>query len=304
MTENFIHSALKSKVRFLSKHILIDEFQWVNDPKFWDKFGSKKFSFNNGVWKSANHSNNSTSGIQHRFDKFRKISFTYKTSTEAGFDYLYVRINGKTVLKASWYRDWTHFEYDANNVIEDCLVEIFYSKDGSIARGSDTVWLKDLRIITTPKPTLVDLGWSLVHQFASKDGKTAYPTIKTINGKLESINSAEKLKAAGISYYLSTINTSNSHLEEHYMQAFYNNTPHGYIEFPLPDGYNTVMVEYGNWYTLMGTYVHLYIGGKEVQTLGPAHGAATYVGPYKSGDTLKITEDGIFYVKAIWVKKQ
>ena len=304
MTNKFIISALESKIRFLSKHILFDEVDWVNILDFWDQYGSQKFSLTDGVWKSENHRNYSSGGIQHKFDRFRKISFTYKTSTESGYDHLYVRVNGKTVFSDSGYVDWRHFEYEADNAIEDCLVEIFYSKDCCGSHGSDTVWLKDLRIITTPKPTLAELGWSLLHQFASKDGKPPYPKIKTIAGKSESINSIDKLKDAGISYYLGTINTSHYHLEEHYMQAFYSNDPHGYIEVPLPDGYNTVMVEYGNWYGWSGARVHLYIGGKEVQTLGHSHGAATYVGQYEPGDTLKITEDGIFWIKAIWVKKQ
>jgi len=301
MTEYFIGLTLESKLRFLSKHILIDEFKWVNDPKLWNKYGSVKFSIDKYVWKSENHWDRSSGGIQHRFDGFRKISFTYKTSTEFGYDYLYVRVNEKTVLKDSGGVGWRHFEYEVGNAIEDCLVEIFYSKDCCDSHGSDTVWLKDLRITAT---SMVDLGLSLLHQFASKDGKPPYPKIKTIAGKSESINSIDKLKDAGISYNLSTINTSYYHLEEHYMQAYYSSDPHGYIEVPLPDGYNAVMVEYGNWYDWSGARVHLYIGGKEVKTLGDNHGAATYVGQYEPGDTLKITEDGIFWIKAIWVKKQ
>ena len=299
MTNKFIISALESKIRFLSKHILFDEVDWVNTLYFWDQYGSRKFSLTDGVWKNENHRNYSSGGIQHRFKKFRKISFTYKTSTEY-FDNLYVRVNGKTVFKDRGYVKWRHFEYVADNAIEDCLVEIFYSKDCCDSFGSDTVWLKDLKIITTSP---ADSGWSLLHQFASKDGKPPYPKIKTIAGKSESINSIDKLDAAGISHYLTTINTSRYHLEEHYMQAYCIGRQHGYIEVPLPDRwYNTVMVEYGNWYGWHKSQVQLYIGGKEVQIIGYEHGAATYEGSYIPGDTLKLVEDGVFWIKAIWVK--
>ena len=302
MRNDFIYSVLKSKIRFLGEHIIAGEFDWVNDPAFWDQYGSSKFSVDNDTWKSVNHRNNSVSGIQHSFDKFRKISFNYKVSTEHDYDFLYVIVNGKTVLRESGSRDWTHFEYKFKNVVENCLVKIFYSKDISVSIGSDTAWIKDLKIDTTPKPNPADSGWSLLHQFASKDGKPPYPKIKTIAGKSESINSIDKLDAAGISHYLTTINTNRYHLEEHYMQAYYGSGPKGYIEVPLPDGYNVVMIEYGNWYGWRGAQVQLYIGGKEVQYIGYKHGAATYEGSYKPGDTLKLVEDGIFWIKAIWVK--
>jgi len=298
MRNDFLYSVLKSKIRFLGEHIIAGEFDWENNLAFWDQFGSSKFSVDNDAWKSVNHRNMSAGGIQHRFDRFRKISFNYKLSSEYGSDYLNIFVNGKMVYGTCGYLGWRRFEYEVDNSIEDCLVQIFYSKDNICSSGSDTAWIKDLKVDTTPKPNPADSGWSLLHQFASKDGKPQYPKIKTIAGKSESINSIDKLKDAGISYYLDTINTNYYHLEEHYMQAFYGGRPKGYIEVPLPDGrYNTVMVEYGKWY---GGTTYLYVGGTEVKRLGGHHGYVTYEGAYKSGDTLKLA--GTFWIKAIWVK--
>jgi len=299
MRNDFIYSVLKSKIRFLGEHIIAGDFDWASTPDFWDQFGSSKFSVDNDVWKGVNYRNLSASGIQHTFDWFRKISFNFKVSSRYNHDHLRVRINGKMVLYERGCEDWRHLEYEVDNAIEDCHVEIFYKREYSVLRRGDTVWIKDLKIDTTPNPSPSELGWSLLHQFASQDGKTEYPSVKTINGDLESINSTDKLDAAGISHYLTTINTNRYHLEEHYMQAFYGGRPKGYIEVPLPDGYNVVMIKYGNWH---GDLVYLYVGGTEVQSLGMYHGLATYEGSYKPGDTLKLVEDGIFWIKSIWVK--
>ena len=148
------------------------------------------------------------------------------------------------------------------------------------------------------KNTILD-GWSLLHQFASQDGVPAYPDMKTIEGKTENIHTKQGLDEAGISYYLTSVNDSSYHIEKHYMKAYYSSHPEGYIEIPLPDGYSNVKVEWGNWY---GDIADLYVGGEKVQHLEARHGAATYEGPYEPGDTLKMVEHGIFWVKAIWVK--
>jgi len=298
MTNNLIPLLLKSKIDFFAKHLVASEFKDYHDPDFWDKFGSKKFSFNNGVWKSENHTDDDSGGIQHRFNRFRRISFMYKTSSESRYDFLQVRINGKNVLKKSGDIDWTHFEYDTNNVIENCLVEIFYSKDCCNAEGSDTVWLKNLLVNMDLDIYLQMNGWLLLHQFASSNGVVAYPYIKSINGEIESIDSIDKLDDAGITHHLTSVNSEPVHIEKYYMQAYRTNQEDAYIEVPLPDGYNAVVVEYGNWAV---TPVQLYIGGNIVQALDGDTGNQTYTGQYHSGDVLRISGN-IFWIKAIWVK--
>jgi hypothetical protein len=300
MTNNFIHGVLKSGVRFLAKHEIQKTFQWLNTLDFWDTYGSVKFSLTDGIWKSENRGYGySVGGIQQTLPSFKKISFSYKTSTEACCDHLRVYINGVEKLRVGGEKGWTSFSYEAPEPIKNCLVQIYYYKDGSVANGTDTVQFKDLQIdMTKARNPSVD-GWSLFHQFASSNNSVEYPGLKSLNNVVENINSPADLDAAGISHSIPTINTSNYMLVENYMQAYYSSSPQGYIEMDLPDGYREVMVEYGNWYT---GRVYLYIGGAQKEVLGSQHGPAIYKGSYSRGDKLRIQEDGIFWIKSIWVR--
>jgi len=147
MTNSFIHAALKSGLRFLSKHTLVDTFHWVNTLDFWNTYGSIKFSLTDEVWRSANRGYGySIGGIQQTVDGFKDISFEYKTSTESCCDHLRVYINGQRILNAGGEHGWTAFTYTAPAYIADCLVQIYYYKDGSVANGSDAVWVRNLEI--------------------------------------------------------------------------------------------------------------------------------------------------------------
>ena len=300
MTNSFIMALLESGIRFLGKHALAETYMFTNRLDFWDQYGSVKFSLADGVWQSENKGYaNSIGGIQHMFDGLKKISFQYSTSTEGNYDSLCLYINGEQKLRVSGEIGWTDFLWETNGPIEDCLVEIFYSKDGSVSRGSDTVWIRDLKIDTEPVHIPLNEGWSLFHQFASQNNNVAYAKEKTIAGVSESINTTAELDAAGIAHSTTTINTTQYTLVDNYMQAYYVSSPYGFVEMDLPDGYNKVLVEYGNWYN--GT-VYLYIGGEHRQTLVGNSGAAVYEGTYSQGDKLRIEESGIFWVKAIWVR--
>ena len=301
--KNLMSLMLKNKIGFFAKHLISIESNDYNTPYFWDQLGSTKFSFNNGIWKSENKDDGTDGGICQIFENFKSISFMYKTSTYR-FDYLDLKINRGEQFRAGGEHDWKYYKYEPEHIIENCFVEILYRRHSGKPEGSNTVWLKDLKIDAIPKLNPLILGWSLLHQFSSSDNRPLYPNIRTIKGELESINSRDKLKAAGISYLIDDINSYDCPLEECYMKGSCRDDRHAYIEVPLPDGYNTVMVEYGNWCEFDDGKVYLYIGDKKVQTIGSNHGSAIYTGPYHHGDTLKIVENGSFWVKAIWVKKQ
>jgi len=203
-----------------------------------------------------------------------------------------------SVVKVINYND----DLPSKLVMQSIYGDNIFSSVSGVVNNGDAEAGQDVIDTTNAKDGQFE-GWSLLHQFASHDGKLAYPSTETIEGKIEGINSADKLDAAGISYNLNSINDGRYHIEENYMKAYYSGGPKGYIEVPLPDNYDTVMVEYGNWYG-QNYYTYLYVGGTEVQRLGGNHGHETYVGPYKPGDTIKLVEDGIFWIKAIWVKKR
>lgn len=141
-------------------------------------------------------------------------------------------------------------------------------------------------------------GWVLMTNFISSldGGSTPYST--ALHGN--AIDSFADLDAAGWSRYLTTIDTSGYTRVSGYSQMYYSSSPIGYIERSLPAGYNEVYVKWGNWY---GGTANLYIGGTSVQALGGNYGAATYQGNYNNGDTLKFTENGIFWAGEIWVRE-
>jgi len=302
MTNNLIPLLLKSKIDFFAKHLVASEFKrppydYLN---FWDQYDLHKFSLTNGVWKSENKGQYSSGGIVHEFDSFGNISFSYKTSTNSKDSFLVVTIDWNFVFARSGEHDWTHFEYNAVNTLKNCSVAIFYYNGKGAPDRSNTVWLKDLEIKNVPKPNPSTQGWSLFHQFASYDNQPPYPSVKTIEGKFENINSTEELQDAGISYNFNNSHINNDANADGYMLIYSpNNDIH--IETPLPDGYNTVMVEYGNLYR---SPIYLYIGGKIVESLDPWQGYQTYKGSYKHGDTIKIEGKTSFFIKAIWVKKE
>ena len=300
MSNNSIFLLLNSKVDFFAKHLLNKRFKGYNTLNAWKQYGSRKFSFNNGIWRSENHNDSSEGGICQTIEEFSSISFDYKLSTLYNYDFFHVRIGGKTVLKESGGDSrWHHFEYDSGKVLPNCLVEIFYSKSGFDSDGRDTVWLKNLLVNMDLDIYLQMNGWLLLHQFASSDGVVAYPYIKSINGEIESIDSIDKLDAAGITHHITSVNSEPAHIEKYYMQAYRTNQEHAYIEVPLPDGCSNVMIEYGNWAV---TSVHLYIGGYRVQAADGNAGSQTYTGQYHPGDLLRISGGNIFWIKAIWVK--
>lgn len=141
-------------------------------------------------------------------------------------------------------------------------------------------------------------NWKLLHSFQSNDGVEPYPDDNAIGVK--GINTEAKLNEAGISHYIGTYNTSYYTLISGYAQLYYSSSPYGYIDIPLPVGFNKVKIEWGNWYT--GS-AWLDVGGVRRQTLYSNHGATVYEGDYSEGDSARLTENGIFWIKAIWVKR-
>ena len=64
-----------------------------------------------------------------------KLSFWYKVSSESGYDFLTVTLNGSNLVHVSGEVAWTYFE--TNLPAGNNTITFTYSKDGSNSRGSD-----------------------------------------------------------------------------------------------------------------------------------------------------------------------
>lgn len=70
------------------------------------------------------------------------LRFWYKVSSESGFDYLYVFVDGTLVLSATGEVDWTQSAiFDVSSATN---VTFRYLKDGNTGEGSDTAWIDDV----------------------------------------------------------------------------------------------------------------------------------------------------------------
>lgn len=145
-----------------------------------------------------------------------------------------------------------------------------------------------------------EIEWTLMDNFISSndEGFSQYEASDALGG--HAIQSASDLTAAGWTHSVPDIDSTSYTRPNGFLQLFYGGGTTGYIEKTLPDGYEYVKAIWGNWY---GGTSRIYVGGTEVQQCGNI-GATTYTGKYNSGDTIKFTEAGIFWVSDIWVGKK
>ncbi|MCU0457112.1 MAG: C25 family cysteine peptidase [Bacteroidales bacterium] len=80
-----------------------------------------------------------TLAIKASYQVQDSIRFYYKVSSESGYDYFLVRINGTEVLKKSGEIPWTRAAAGVSEGIN--TIEWVYKKDGSVSGGSDCAWI-------------------------------------------------------------------------------------------------------------------------------------------------------------------
>ncbi|MBD5099117.1 MAG: TlpA family protein disulfide reductase [Clostridiales bacterium] len=71
----------------------------------------------------------------------------YAVSSEAGYDFLTIYVNGELVKYASGERDWTTFAYECEKA-GDYTVTLAYEKDEASDDGEDVARFKDARLLT------------------------------------------------------------------------------------------------------------------------------------------------------------
>jgi subtilisin family serine protease len=77
-----------------------------------------------------------------------KFVFDYKVSSEEGWDFLFVYVDGEVVFKDSGDVDWTTKEISLSEGTHE--IKIAYVKDGAVSKGSDTAWVDNIKISKIP----------------------------------------------------------------------------------------------------------------------------------------------------------
>lgn len=138
-------------------------------------------------------------------------------------------------------------------------------------------------------------GWTLFDSFGTKLIKTGDVNPPAYNGN--NINSGSSLTASGYIYWINNINNGKYYTSPYYMQFFYGSSPRGYIERNLPDWIQGVRVSASNeWYAYAG-----YIRVGDVTKSQPGYRKQEYL-DFQPGDSLRMTETGIYWVDSVWVK--
>lgn len=120
---------------------------WTSSGTAWSRVTSGVRT-GSGAARAGSISHNGTTSMSTTFTLAAtyEISFWYNVSSESGFDYFRVFLDGSEVNTYSGSSGWTRW---ARSVAAGShTLELRYTKDSSVSSGSDTVWVDD-----------VDLGW-------------------------------------------------------------------------------------------------------------------------------------------------
>lgn len=100
-----------------------------------------------------------------------RLSFDYKVSSEARYDYL--SVNGSTDKSLSGEIDWTTY---SQNVTAGSVVTLSYIKDSSGDRGSDCVWFRNFNLQSLGTVTFENVDSQAALTVRNAEGKIVEPT--------------------------------------------------------------------------------------------------------------------------------
>ena len=119
--------------------------EWTDTPPYTiTTSDSYKFTYADGVWTSGNKGKGGkTSSFKITANADITVTFSYKVSSEKGWDKLTISKTGESDITESGEVDYTEktFVLKAGETLE-----IKYTKDGSGDKGDDSVYIKDLAI--------------------------------------------------------------------------------------------------------------------------------------------------------------
>jgi len=154
---------------------------------------TNNWELSGGVWKSTNHSHNSTSSVSFEFTLEREavFSFDWSVSSEStSYDYVYYTVtsNGSTVSGGTGTKiggtgygssesSLTYLNVKNTYSAGKYTITFYYRKDGSVHSGLDTAFVKNLKaeyVETVPEinETDIDLLHSNNHAHSSSSSMT------------------------------------------------------------------------------------------------------------------------------------
>ena len=122
----------------LGHRVIVPGQAWV-DPISIDNDATYPFKYIDGTHYSTNKSDDTASYFTITALYDCTLNILYATSTEEGFDLLYITLNGTDVVITSGLVDWNSQTFD---LVAGDVVTISYHKDMSVANNEDTVWFK------------------------------------------------------------------------------------------------------------------------------------------------------------------
>ena len=107
-----------------------------------------------------------------------RLSFDYKVSSEARYDYL--SVNGSTEKTLSGEIDWTNY---SQTVTAGSVVTLAYVKDSSGDRGSDCVWFKNFALQSLGTVTFENVDPLAVLTVRNAEGTTGRRDPRSADGQ-------------------------------------------------------------------------------------------------------------------------
>jgi hypothetical protein len=174
-----------AKTEAITAGLIIEDFESGDFASYAWEFGAYPWTIDNAEYYSGSYSarsgaitNNQSSIIQvtRILDSPGDISFWYKVSSEAGYDYLRFSIGGTEQDAWSGTVDWTQASFNV-----DAGTRTFtwtYSKDASVANGSDCAWVDDVIFPASISYTPATITWT-PDSFSQQLGtdETAFQTL-------------------------------------------------------------------------------------------------------------------------------
>ena len=101
-----------------------------------------------GEAQSGSIPDRSKSSIEYTFNAATSVttlSYTYRTSTEQDYDYLFVKVDGRIIKAYSGTIPTTTDSFNINGAGSH-TIKFIYSKDYAIVAGTDTVWIDNVTL--------------------------------------------------------------------------------------------------------------------------------------------------------------
>ena len=126
--------------------------EYTCDPWLVDTYSNVKCVKNNSIGHSQSTSFTLNHNCPEGTGEFTKISLQCATSTQSGYDFLYIEVNDTREISQSGITDWT--SHTLNNIKDgDNTIKFIYSKNASITSGNDSVYISEISVM---KPASVD----------------------------------------------------------------------------------------------------------------------------------------------------